>query len=132
MNAVRAHCVNEIIWAFSYFYPMYQKATDILLLHLWRLYLTQCIRSKITSLRSNARESTRFCVLLWKHLYISVVFFFFFFFPLADLVKLAGLLLMSLAAWYLGYLFAALVSEETITSIANLKDIGKKPVLRGV
>ncbi|XP_075628489.1 protein FAM3B isoform X2 [Balearica regulorum gibbericeps] len=47
------------------------------------------------------------------------------------LVKLAGLLLISLAAWYLGYLFAALVSEETITtSIAHLKDIGKKPVLR--
>ncbi|NXO54725.1 FAM3B protein, partial [Aramus guarauna] len=45
--------------------------------------------------------------------------------------KLAGLLLASLAAWYLGYLFAALLSEETITtSIANLKDLGKKPVLR--
>ncbi|XP_075300793.1 protein FAM3B [Opisthocomus hoazin] len=47
------------------------------------------------------------------------------------LVKLAGLLITPLAAWYLGYFVAALISEETITtSIANLQDIGKKPVLR--
>ncbi|KFR08488.1 Protein FAM3B, partial [Opisthocomus hoazin] len=46
-------------------------------------------------------------------------------------VKLAGLLITPLAAWYLGYFVAALISEETITtSIANLQDIGKKPVLR--
>ncbi|XP_065514467.1 protein FAM3B [Caloenas nicobarica] len=46
-------------------------------------------------------------------------------------VKLAGLFLASLAAWYLGYLVAGLVPKETITfSIANLQDIGKKPVLR--
>jgi len=62
-----------------------------------------------------------------------VVFFSFFFFPCADLVKLAGLLITPLAAWYLGYFVAALISEETITtSIANLQDIGKKPVLRGM
>ncbi|XP_069641182.1 protein FAM3B isoform X3 [Haliaeetus albicilla] len=55
----------------------------------------------------------------------------FFFFPLADLVKFSGLLLMWLAAWYLGYLVAALVPKEAITrSIANLQDIGKKPMLR--
>ncbi|KFP49723.1 Protein FAM3B [Cathartes aura] len=46
-------------------------------------------------------------------------------------MKLAGLLLTLLAAWYLGYLFAAFVPEKIITtSIANLQDIGKKPVLR--
>ncbi|KAM9301096.1 LOW QUALITY PROTEIN: protein FAM3B [Morus bassanus] len=50
--------------------------------------------------------------------------------PEANFVKLAGLLLTSLAAWYLGYLLTALVPKETITSIANLQDIGKKPVLR--
>ncbi|XP_075375093.1 protein FAM3B isoform X1 [Mycteria americana] len=48
-----------------------------------------------------------------------------------DLVKLAGFLLISWAAWYLGCLLAVFVPKETITtSIANLKDIGKKPVLR--
>ncbi|XP_010190904.1 PREDICTED: protein FAM3B [Mesitornis unicolor] len=58
-------------------------------------------------------------------------FFFLFFLPLADLVKLAGLLVISLAAWYLGSLFALLVPEETLaTSLANLQDIGKKPVLK--
>ncbi|KFV45101.1 Protein FAM3B, partial [Gavia stellata] len=46
-------------------------------------------------------------------------------------VKLVGLLLTSLAAWYLGYSFTALVPKKTITaSIAKLQDIGKKPVLR--
>ncbi|KFQ40786.1 Protein FAM3B, partial [Mesitornis unicolor] len=46
-------------------------------------------------------------------------------------VKLAGLLVISLAAWYLGSLFALLVPEETLaTSLANLQDIGKKPVLK--
>ncbi|XP_010280779.1 PREDICTED: protein FAM3B [Phaethon lepturus] len=58
-------------------------------------------------------------------------FFFFFFSPLAGLVKLAGFLLTSLAAWYLGYLLAALLPKETIrTSFANLQDTAKKPVLR--
>ncbi|XP_009639217.1 protein FAM3B [Egretta garzetta] len=48
-----------------------------------------------------------------------------------NLAKLAGLLLTILGAWYLGYLFAAHVPEETIiTSISNLQDIGKKQVLR--
>ncbi|NXT83240.1 FAM3B protein, partial [Zapornia atra] len=46
-------------------------------------------------------------------------------------VKLTGLLFTSLAAWYLGYEFAGLLSKGTITaSIATLQDIGKKPVLR--
>ncbi|NXC49521.1 FAM3B protein, partial [Penelope pileata] len=46
-------------------------------------------------------------------------------------LKLSGLLLASAFAWYLGYLFAAHVSEESLsTSLAYLQDIGKKPVLR--
>ncbi|NXU76741.1 FAM3B protein, partial [Oreotrochilus melanogaster] len=46
-------------------------------------------------------------------------------------VKLAGLLFTALTAWYLGYLIAYLLPSETITtSIANLQDFGKKPVLR--
>ncbi|KAF1484085.1 Protein FAM3B, partial [Megadyptes antipodes antipodes] len=50
---------------------------------------------------------------------------------LADLVKLAGLLLTWLAAWYLGCLFAAFMPKKPITtSIANLQGIGRKPVLR--
>ncbi|KAM6384302.1 LOW QUALITY PROTEIN: protein FAM3B, partial [Alca torda] len=59
------------------------------------------------------------------------VFVFVFFFSLADLVKLAGLLLTSLAAWYLGFLFAVLIPKETVTvPITNLEDILKKPVLK--
>ncbi|XP_054079320.1 protein FAM3B isoform X2 [Rissa tridactyla] len=47
------------------------------------------------------------------------------------LVKLAGLLLTSLVAWYLGCLFAVLIPKETITvPIAYLEDIVKKPVLK--
>ncbi|NXS39587.1 FAM3B protein, partial [Balaeniceps rex] len=50
---------------------------------------------------------------------------------LADLVKLTGFLLASLAAWYLGYLFSAYVPKKTIkASVANLQAIGKQPVLR--
>ncbi|NWX71341.1 FAM3B protein, partial [Alca torda] len=46
-------------------------------------------------------------------------------------VKLAGLLLTSLAAWYLGFLFAVLIPKETVTvPITNLEDILKKPVLK--
>ncbi|NXI42527.1 FAM3B protein, partial [Galbula dea] len=46
-------------------------------------------------------------------------------------VKLAGLLVTSLAAVYLGSLCADLILKETLsTSIAKLQDIGKKPVLR--
>ncbi|NWV86372.1 FAM3B protein, partial [Dasyornis broadbenti] len=44
-------------------------------------------------------------------------------------LRLFGLLLTSLAAWYLGYFVAAHVPESTV-SIAMLQDIGKKPVLR--
>jgi len=55
------------------------------------------------------------------------------FFFLADFVKLSGLLLASLFAWYLGYIFAAHVPQESLsTSIAYLQDIGKKPVLKGM
>ncbi|NXT29832.1 FAM3B protein, partial [Syrrhaptes paradoxus] len=51
--------------------------------------------------------------------------------PLADLVKVAAILVTFLAAWHLGCLSVALVRTETITrSIASLQDIGKKPVLR--
>ncbi|KFM10031.1 Protein FAM3B, partial [Aptenodytes forsteri] len=46
-------------------------------------------------------------------------------------VKLGGLLLTWLAAWYLGCLFAAFMPKKAITtSIANLQGIGRKPVLR--
>ncbi|XP_054250251.1 protein FAM3B [Indicator indicator] len=46
-------------------------------------------------------------------------------------VKFAGLLLASSASLYLGYLVADLVPRETVArSLANLQDIGKKPVLR--
>ncbi|XP_008938574.1 PREDICTED: protein FAM3B, partial [Merops nubicus] len=47
------------------------------------------------------------------------------------LLRLAGLVLVSLAGLYVGNLCATLVPEVTITaSIAKLQDIGKKPVLR--
>ncbi|KFV71378.1 Protein FAM3B, partial [Dryobates pubescens] len=50
---------------------------------------------------------------------------------LADFVKFAGLLLASLASLYVGYLLADLVPTQRVArSIANLQDIGKKPVLR--
>ncbi|KFQ29690.1 Protein FAM3B, partial [Merops nubicus] len=46
-------------------------------------------------------------------------------------LRLAGLVLVSLAGLYVGNLCATLVPEVTITaSIAKLQDIGKKPVLR--
>uniref|UniRef100_A0A8B9BT81 FAM3 metabolism regulating signaling molecule B n=1 Tax=Anser brachyrhynchus TaxID=132585 RepID=A0A8B9BT81_9AVES len=49
----------------------------------------------------------------------------------ADIVKLSGLLLASLLAWYAGYLFAGLLSEDSMsTPITYLQDIGKKPVLK--
>uniref|UniRef100_A0A8B9DL13 FAM3 metabolism regulating signaling molecule B n=1 Tax=Anser cygnoides TaxID=8845 RepID=A0A8B9DL13_ANSCY len=52
-------------------------------------------------------------------------------FFLADIVKLSGLLLASLLAWYMGYLFAGLLSEDSMsTPITYLQDIGKKPVLK--
>ncbi|NXY41906.1 FAM3B protein, partial [Ceuthmochares aereus] len=51
--------------------------------------------------------------------------------PLAVFMKLAGLLLTSLAAWHTGCFLAHLIPKETIeTSVAHLKDIGKKPLLR--
>uniref|UniRef100_A0A8C5T276 FAM3 metabolism regulating signaling molecule B n=1 Tax=Malurus cyaneus samueli TaxID=2593467 RepID=A0A8C5T276_9PASS len=40
-----------------------------------------------------------------------------------------GLVLASLAAWYMGYLLAVHVPQNTV-SLAALQDIGKKPVLR--
>ncbi|XP_047927520.1 protein FAM3B isoform X1 [Anser cygnoides] len=48
-----------------------------------------------------------------------------------NIVKLSGLLLASLLAWYMGYLFAGLLSEDSMsTPITYLQDIGKKPVLK--
>ncbi|NXE65203.1 FAM3B protein, partial [Calcarius ornatus] len=44
-------------------------------------------------------------------------------------LRLFGVLLTSLAAWYLGYFVAAHVPQNTV-SIAALQEIGKKPVLR--
>ncbi|NXI25338.1 FAM3B protein, partial [Sterrhoptilus dennistouni] len=44
-------------------------------------------------------------------------------------VRLFAFLLLSLAAWYLGYFVAAHVPQSTV-SIAALQQIGKKPVLR--
>ncbi|NXM72087.1 FAM3B protein, partial [Serilophus lunatus] len=44
-------------------------------------------------------------------------------------VRLSGLLLTSLTAWYLGYFIAAFIPQEII-SHAQLQDFGKKPVLR--
>ncbi|KAM4905605.1 protein FAM3B isoform 1-T1 [Sylvia borin] len=60
-----------------------------------------------------------------------VVFFFFFLFifPFTAALRLFAFLLMSLAAWYLGYFVAAHVPQSTV-SIAALQEIGKKPVLR--
>ncbi|XP_030907212.2 protein FAM3B isoform X1 [Melopsittacus undulatus] len=55
------------------------------------------------------------------------------FFPphsLAGVMKLGRILITSLAAWCLGYLFAVLLRQKTITPMANLQDIGRKPVLR--
>ncbi|XP_031956974.1 protein FAM3B isoform X1 [Corvus moneduloides] len=43
--------------------------------------------------------------------------------------RLFGLLLTSLAAWYLGYFVAAHVPQNTV-SIAVFQEMGKKPVLR--
>ncbi|NXP07196.1 FAM3B protein, partial [Thinocorus orbignyianus] len=46
-------------------------------------------------------------------------------------VKLGGLLLTSVAAWYLGCLFATLVPKERLQApIDNLQGIVKKPVLK--
>ncbi|TRZ12678.1 hypothetical protein HGM15179_014437 [Zosterops borbonicus] len=46
-----------------------------------------------------------------------------------SVVRLFAFLLLSLAAWYLGYFVAAHVPQSTV-SIAALQQIGKKPVLR--
>ncbi|NXO06411.1 FAM3B protein, partial [Oriolus oriolus] len=43
--------------------------------------------------------------------------------------RLFGLLLISLAAWYLGY-FAAVHAPQNTVSLGVLQEIGKKPVLR--
>ncbi|KAM9566697.1 protein FAM3B isoform 1-T1 [Guaruba guarouba] len=46
------------------------------------------------------------------------------------IVKLGRILVTLLAAWYLGYLIAALLPKKTVAPMANLQDIGRKPVLR--
>ncbi|XP_065277215.1 protein FAM3B isoform X1 [Emys orbicularis] len=49
----------------------------------------------------------------------------------SNLVKLSGLMLASVCAWYLGYLFADIVPEDSLSSaIENLQSIGEKPVLK--
>ncbi|XP_062458527.1 protein FAM3B isoform X1 [Pezoporus occidentalis] len=48
----------------------------------------------------------------------------------SGVVKLGRILVTLLAAWCLGYLFADLLPQKTITPMANLQDIGRKPVLR--
>ncbi|NWI04693.1 FAM3B protein, partial [Tichodroma muraria] len=45
------------------------------------------------------------------------------------ILRLFGFLLISVAAWYLGYFVAAHVPQDTV-SIAALQEIGKKPALR--
>ncbi|NWQ68220.1 FAM3B protein, partial [Neopipo cinnamomea] len=49
--------------------------------------------------------------------------------PFTGLVRLTGLLLTSLAAWYLGFFIAAWVPQRTISN-AEFQGIRKKPVLR--
>ncbi|XP_048722085.1 protein FAM3B isoform X3 [Caretta caretta] len=48
-----------------------------------------------------------------------------------NLAKLSGLLLASVCAWYLGYLFADIIPEDSMSSaIENIQRIGEKPVLK--
>ncbi|XP_073216433.1 protein FAM3B isoform X4 [Lepidochelys kempii] len=49
----------------------------------------------------------------------------------SNLAKLSGLLLASVCAWYLGYLFADIIPEDSMSSaIENIQRIGEKPVLK--
>ncbi|XP_074839518.1 protein FAM3B [Carettochelys insculpta] len=49
----------------------------------------------------------------------------------SNLVKLSGLIFASVCAWYLGYLFADVVPEDSLASaIENIQSIGEKPVLK--
>ncbi|XP_074825830.1 beta-secretase 2 isoform X4 [Natator depressus] len=51
--------------------------------------------------------------------------------PCADLAKLSGLMLASVCAWYLGYLFADIIPEDSMSSaIESIQRIGEKPVLK--
>uniref|UniRef100_A0A8C3K011 FAM3 metabolism regulating signaling molecule B n=1 Tax=Calidris pygmaea TaxID=425635 RepID=A0A8C3K011_9CHAR len=51
--------------------------------------------------------------------------------PSSNFVKSVGFLFASLAAWYLGWFFAVVVSKGTVTvPITNLQQIVKKPVLK--
>ncbi|XP_025071194.1 protein FAM3B isoform X7 [Alligator sinensis] len=50
---------------------------------------------------------------------------------LRDLVKLSGLMLASGCAWYLGYVFADIIPEDTVSiAIQNLQNIGERPVIK--
>lgn len=52
---------------------------------------------------------------------------------LPDLVKLSGLMLASGCAWYLGYVFADIIPEDTVSiAIQNLQNIGERPVIKGM
>ncbi|XP_053311711.1 protein FAM3B [Spea bombifrons] len=49
----------------------------------------------------------------------------------ANSLKVLGLLCASVCAWYLGYLFAELLPEDSVqVAIGNMQKIGLKPVLR--
>ncbi|NWI37001.1 FAM3B protein, partial [Picathartes gymnocephalus] len=50
-------------------------------------------------------------------------------FPFTDVLRLFGLLLISFAAWCLGYFLAGHVPQNTV-SVPALQEIGKRPVLR--
>uniref|UniRef100_A0A8C3VCP3 FAM3 metabolism regulating signaling molecule B n=1 Tax=Catharus ustulatus TaxID=91951 RepID=A0A8C3VCP3_CATUS len=61
--------------------------------------------------------------------FILFYFIFIFIFPFTARLRLFGLLLLSVAAWYLGY-FVALYAPQNAISIEALQEIGKKPVLK--
>ncbi|XP_037759734.1 protein FAM3B isoform X3 [Chelonia mydas] len=49
----------------------------------------------------------------------------------SNLAKLSGLMLASMCAWYLGYLFADIIPEDSMSSaIESIQRIGEKPVLK--
>ncbi|XP_069492147.1 protein FAM3B [Ambystoma mexicanum] len=52
-------------------------------------------------------------------------------FPSANVLKAVGLLVASCCAWYLGYLFAEVLPENSVeVAISNIQSIGEKPVVR--
>ncbi|XP_073524566.1 protein FAM3B isoform X2 [Phyllobates terribilis] len=50
---------------------------------------------------------------------------------LPDTVKVVGLICASLCAWYMGYLFAEILPEDSLqTAIGSMQKIGMKPVIK--